>query len=43
MKLVYSDGRETLDFAFSMAIASSIAVVSLTTNEEFGRNHLQSP
>ena len=42
MKLAYSDGRETLDFAFSVAMASSVAIVSLATNREFGRKCLQS-
>ena len=42
-KLAYSDGSETLGFAFSAAMASSIAIVSLTTNREFGRNRLQLP
>ena len=43
MKLEYSDGRETLGFAFSVAMTSSVAVVSLAMNGEFGRKRLQSP
>ena len=42
-KLAYSDGRETLGFAFSVVIVSSIAMVSLAMNGEFGRNRLQLP
>ena len=42
-KSVYSDRSETLGFAFSVAIASSVAVVSLVTNGEVGRKRLQSP
>ena len=41
VKLAYSNGRETLSFTFSVAMASSVAVVSLTTNREFGRKYLQ--
>ena len=40
-KLAYSDGRETLDFAFSVAMASLIAIVSLATTREFRRKSLQ--
>ena len=43
MKLAYSDGREALGFAFSMAMESSVAIVSLEMNGEFRRNHLQLP
>ena len=40
VKLAYSDRRETLGFAFSVAMAGSVAIISLATNGEFGRNHL---
>ena len=43
VKSAYSDRSETLGFAFSMAMASSVAIVSLATNGEFRRKHLQSP
>ena len=42
MKLAYSDRRETLGFTFSVAIASSVVIVSLAMNGEFGRKRLQS-
>ena len=42
-KLTYSDGRETLGFAFSVAMASSVVMVSLVTVGEFERKHLQLP
>ena len=41
-KLAYSDGREILGFAFSVAMVSSVTIVSLATNREFRRKHLQS-
>ena len=41
-KSAYSDGSETFGFIFSVVMASSVAVVSLTTNREFWRKHLQS-
>ena len=40
-KLAYSKGRETLGFAFSVATASSVAVVTLAIIGEFGRKCLQ--
>ena len=40
VKWVYSDGREILGFTFSVAMASSVAIVSLATNREFGKNCL---
>ena len=40
VKLAYSDGRETLGFAFSVAMMSSITVVSLVMTGEFGRKCL---
>ena len=43
VKSAYPDGRETLGFAFSVAMASSVAIVSLATNGEFRRKCLQSP
>ena len=42
-KLAYSDGSETLGFAFSVAMASSVTVVSLAMKGEFRRKCLQSP
>ena len=39
-KSAYSDGRETLGFAFLVAIASSVAIVSLAMNREFRRKRL---
>ena len=42
-KSVYSDRSEILGFAFFVAMASSVAMVSLTMNGEFERNLLQSP
>ena len=39
-KLVYSDGRETLCFAFSVTIVSLVAIVSLVMTEELGRKCL---
>ena len=41
VKLVYSEGRETLGFAFSVVMVSSVAVVSLAMNGKFERNCLQ--
>ena len=41
-KLAYSDGREVLGFTFSVAMASSVAVVSLAMNGEFKRKCFQS-
>ena len=41
MKSAYSDGSETLGFAFSVVMASSVAIVSLAMNGEFRRKHLQ--
>ena len=41
-KLVYSNGREVLGFAFSVAMVSFVAVVSLVMNGEFKRKCLQS-
>ena len=43
VKLMYSNGRETLGIALSVMMVSSVAVVSLATTREFGRNLLQSP
>ena len=43
VKLVYSDRREALGFAFSVAMASLVAIVSLATTGEFWRKCLQSP
>ena len=42
-KLAYSNRRETFGFTFSVVMESSVAVVSLATMEESGRNLLQSP
>ena len=41
MKSAYSDRREILGFALSVAIASSVAVVSLAMMGEFGKKCLQ--
>ena len=43
VKSAYSDRRETLSFAFSVVMASSVAIVSLATNRKFRRKCLQSP
>ena len=40
VKFVYSDGRETFGFTFSVVMASSVAIVSLAMNREFRRNLL---
>ena len=42
-KLAYSDRREVFSLAFTVAIVSSVIVVSLTMTGEFRRNLLQSP
>ena len=40
-KSAYSNRSETLDLTFSVAMASSVAMVSLATNGEFKRKCLQ--
>ena len=42
-KSAYFDRRETLGFAFLVAMASLVAIVNLVMKEEFGRQHLQLP
>ena len=42
-KSAYSDRREVLGFAFSVAMTSSVTIVSLAMNGEFRRKCLQLP
>ena len=42
VKSTYSGGREILGFACLVAMVSSVVVISLAMNREFGRNRLQS-